>query len=371
LSNFFETVSMKNLTLVIVLLSVCVVAVPLGSGAAVYSLINLSNEIPIPGGHLASVVVNEEGDVAGTYRGHIADPNISGYWRYVDAQFENLGNISDPGLGAVYAFNSNQALAVAQFPQSFSVPSTNIPEEITGSATEIEAFGMNELNQIVGESDLGAFVWAPGGMIEILPGLDGAGSSRARDINNFGWIVGEGDASSTDPRNAPILWVPGEPALRIGGDGFFGRATDINDDGGILGESGDEVFFWRDGNLLDGFGHLFQELNGNTFDITDRVLAGGINDSHQAVGTSAGTQIGGGPFSEGWLWTEDDGIVFLDDLIDPALGIDIYSALDINNRGQILVNTSQGFALLTPIPEPSRIILILFSAFIFTRRHRS
>ena len=47
----------------------------------------------------------------------------------------------------------------------------------------------------------------------------------------------------------------------------------------------------------------------------------------------------------------------LNTLIDPALGIDLTSASAINDHGQIVANNGFHSYLLTPIPEPSTLVL--------------
>lgn len=339
-----------------------------------YAVALVEDIVPFPSGFPFTVELNGNGDLAGIYVPNPLAPGDVNSYRYVGGIFEDLRTSSPVGLGVVSSINDNGDVAArtgspgGRVVLRYTFDGIIEVSDVIGDDGDV--YSINNLGQIVGESDSGAFVWTPGGIIEILPGLGGARSSRAWDINNLGWIVGEGDASLNEGNNAPILWIPGESPLQIGGDGFFGRATDVNDVGGIIGESGGEVFFWQGGSLIDGFGHLFQDFNDMTFDITERVLSGGINDFNQVVGTSRGNLILGGQFTDGWLWTEGGGTVFLDSLIDPGLGLNIFGALDINNAGQILVSTNQGFALLTPIPEPSISLLTAFAVIVFLVRRR-
>ncbi len=58
---------------------------------------------------------------------------------------------------------------------------------------------------------------------------------------------------------------------------------------------------------------------------------------------------------------------YLNDLIDPSLGINLITATDINNVGQIVANSSTDAYLLTPVnntsitPEPSSFVLVSFA----------
>ncbi|MBD2494731.1 PEP-CTERM sorting domain-containing protein [Nostoc sp. FACHB-280] len=62
-----------------------------------------------------------------------------------------------------------------------------------------------------------------------------------------------------------------------------------------------------------------------------------------------------------FVWSESTGIFDLDTLTDPSLGWNFYSAIAINNKGQILAQgdngKSYGYVVLTPrnaepVPEP-------------------
>ena len=77
----------------------------------------------------------------------------------------------------------------------------------------------------------------------------------------------------------------------------------------------------------------------------------------------------------GWMWTKDGGLVWLNDLIDPALGIDIISGINITDDGRILAggyvagSTEFQYFLLT-VPEPSTAGLLILSCLVFARRRR-
>lgn len=67
------------------------------------------------------------------------------------------------------------------------------------------AYAVNDAGQIVGYSGTRAVLWtADGGMIDIHP--QGWQSSKAKDINNRGWVVGDGKLP--DGRNRAFLLVP-------------------------------------------------------------------------------------------------------------------------------------------------------------------
>jgi probable HAF family extracellular repeat protein len=82
---------------------------------------------------------------------------------------------------------------------------------------------------------------------------------------------------------------------------------------------------------------------------------GTINDAGQVVGDF--DLYGTRSFFHPFLYSNGQ-MVDLNNLIDPALGITLTGASDINNYGQIVANGEEGTSpgvhafLLTPVPEP-------------------
>ena len=144
----------------------------------------------------------------------------------------------------------------------------------------------------------------------------------------------------------------------LGGKGS--RANAINDEGVIAGSAGLPLF--------DSSGE------GDNIDLGgDNSYALSINDNGQIVGCSstpsfAHTAMIFDPAGSGYN-------IDLNTVIDPAYsGPHLQLALDINNNGWIVgvagegVN-SRGF-LLTPIPEPSALTLILLGDMAMTKRRK-
>ena len=83
--------------------------------------------------------------------------------------------------------------------------------------------------------------------------------------------------------------------------------------------------------------------------------ARGINNHGEVVGVSGG---------RGFVWNVDDGMLDLNDLLDDSgTGWVLTHPYDINDKGQIVgsgqnPNGFQRAFLLTPIPEPSTLILL-------------
>jgi hypothetical protein len=70
-----------------------------------------------------------------------------------------------------------------------------------------------------------------------------------------------------------------------------------------------------------------------------------------------------------FLWSSSEGLLNLNDLIDPTLGISLTRATGINNIGQIIAySTGAGGArtayFLTPVPEPSSLVLLTLAGLI-------
>ena len=66
--------------------------------------------------------------------------------------------------------------------------------------------------------------------------------------------------------------------------------------------------------------------------------------------------------SSRFFGVKDDGLLDLNGLIDPNLGITLTRANGINDMGQIIAYSESGFVrtayLLTPVPEPSSLVLL-------------
>jgi len=172
------------------------------------------------------------------------------------------------------------------------------------------AYAINSSGQIVGESSIGArwhaFLYSDGAMHD-LGILSGQQVSVAYSINASGQVVGESGAS-----------------------------------GSVYGE---HAFLYSGGTMKD-----LGTLNGNTS------IAYGINLSGQVVGN----------FQLSSQWTHafiysDGSMKDLNTLIDPTSGWTLQYANAINDSGQIVgvgSHGSQRAFLLTPVPEPSTLVLL-------------
>ena len=194
-----------------------------------------------------------------------------------------------------------------------------------------QAFDINDPGQVVGVFSNRATLFSSGGIVDLGSLYGQFSHSSAVAINNAGWAVGHSEASESE---RATLFRDGL-AIDLGTLGGNSRATDINGSGWIVGHS------------------------------------------EKAVGIE---EFRNTPF----LWTERDGMVALEDLIDPSSGWQLSQDEDtspiINDAGQIVVkafNPLVGDRLLlltlSPVPEPAQwayVIVGVWSIAAITRRRR-
>ncbi len=184
----------------------------------------------------------------------------------------------------------------------------------------------------------------------------GSGGGAASDINDAGQIVGE--LMAADGANHAVLWGPDavhdlNDMSDLPGNWVLESASGINANGQVVGMAG----------LPDYVGHAFIWENGAVRDLGTLARSSGataINNAGQVVGWTGGDNSW--PTSHGFLW-EDGTMYDLNDLVSLPDGWWLGSACAINDTGQILVETyGDGLvhaALLTPVPEPGTIVILL------------
>jgi probable HAF family extracellular repeat protein len=208
------------------------------------------------------------------------------------------------------------------------------------------AYGINDLNQVVGVSDNSAFLWQNGSMQNL-------GSFSAVDINNNSQIAG--NMGST-----PILWENGTIQY-LGNLGIpIGFVNKINDSGQVVGlsyvNSTDyHATLWHNGIIQD-----LGTLGGNSS------KAYGINNVGQVVGMSGLANSG---TNHAFLW-QDGSIYDLNNSLIQDSGWVVHQAHSINDKGQIVGtgsyngNPAWHAFLMTPItdspsiPEPTSLTLL-------------
>jgi len=207
-----------------------------------------------------------------------------------------------------------------------------------------EAHGINNSGQIVGysvfSSSVTAFLWENGSMSN-LESL--TGNSHGYAINENLQIVGYVDSIA-------FMWEDSNVTSLGTLGGSYSFAWDISDSGWIVGNSGvsgslSHAFLWADGMMTD---------LGNG-------IAEAINDLGQVVGSPS---LG--------LWENGTATPLLDLLIENPGWYDLYGR-NINNSGQIvgegsIANGDIHAFLMTPIPEPTTLLLLGLGSLLAVKR---
>ena len=262
--------------------------------------------------------------------------------------------------------------------------------------------GLNTRGQVVGEAETSTpdplgqdycgfgtqliclpFIWQDGVMTQ-LPTLGGY-NGNTYDVNNRGQIAGSAQNTTLDPtcpfkfqQTPPVLWEKSTiEQLPTFADDTFGTAFEINDQGQVVGESGDctnpfrRALLWqRDDQhswTVTDLGNLGGTVDNAAFDInnqgqvvgeaalpgntgTDAFLwqegvmtdlgtvsgdvgssASGINDKSQVVGVSCDVNAN----CRAFLW-QNGTMTDLNTLIPPSSPLHLVTAYDINSQGQIV-----------------------------------
>jgi probable HAF family extracellular repeat protein len=260
----------------------------------------------------------------------------------------------------------------------------------TLGGTNSEATGINSSGYIVGWSDMAngsqhAFIYREGAMHDL--GTLGGSSSWASDINDNGQIVGTSNAA--DGSRRAFLYSSGIMQNIDTFGQFDSSAYGINNYGRIVGEYttfiGHDVtdvysrraFYIGDGGMEDLGIPSFSAASA----INDDGMIVGIQEPISGFVYSKGTlksfdvvwndinmtgQIVGSQLSRAALYS-DGTVLDLNDLIEPGFEGLLEGAAGINEGGEIVGSVLYGdflsgtkhAYLLTPIPEPSVIILLV------------
>jgi hypothetical protein len=270
---------------------------------------------------------------------------------------------------------------------------TGVATALAGQVYQPYISGINDDGTVVGQGlltdpDLGGYyqplIWRPGASAERidLPGLGG----NTYGINQRGDIIG-------------IVAMPGEPYTTMGflkrdsGTVYFEHfyPTGINDAGHVVGSGANDIQLWRDGNFSQvgeqccGFpGHINNQdwiigtydnfhtglWRDGVFTETWEGYSRDINDAGMVVGSSS--------YASAVLWYEGE-VYELDHLWHEPQWHDwlLTTAVAINERGEIaaeaknIVSGEFMIVLLSPVPEPSHVALLLAGLLLLGGLHRA
>jgi probable HAF family extracellular repeat protein len=353
-------------------------ASPRALGVVLYSLRDLGD---IPGGQSVSQAraINPSGQVVGFSEG--TPGNRAFYW---DAA-GGMRDLAVPPGGADYSVANGlnaagKVVGIAATPVGnraiYWTPSTGM-QLVSGLPTnypENVAYDINDAETIVG------VLWTANGvptayslsptdgcrLLPTIPGADGLTSAGA--INNNGLIVGHSAAPGSHFH--AVTWDSSATVTDLGdlpGGEDRSSGTAINDTGVVVGYSsavaGNRAFRWTAASGMIDLGDLPGGQNDSN--------AASINNLGQVVGTSEAV---GGP--RAFVWDDANGMQNLNSLLDSSgAGWTLTYGGAINDAGQIVGQgrNPNGFShafLLTPVPEPTTLMLPLLWAGLLIRRNR-
>jgi probable HAF family extracellular repeat protein len=233
-------------------------------------------------------------------------------------------------------------------------------------------YAVNAAGQVVGEStdafgNSRAFLYSGGVLTDI--GTLGGPDARARGINDLGMIVGGSSPGPAFPDDGAHAFLYRDGLMQDLGTlgGGFSWANAINNAGQVAGYSliaGDAAF------------HPFLYSGGTMIDLGafggDYAEARALNEAGLVVGLAS---LPGFGFSHAFLYA-DGQLLDLNTLVEGGLGdFTLTEAVGINELGQIAANGCNEFGfcapvLLSPVPEPAQLLLLLAGLPLLGRRLR-
>jgi len=329
-------------------ISALVILVP-SIAAQTYNITDLGI---FPGGTVSQgQALSDCGDVVGYAR--FADYNAHGFFWSKYTGLRDLGAIPpQSNFSVAQAINSSGIVAgysTYDYPPLLNERAVlwidaHIKNLGTLPGSDIsEATGINDRGEVVGFSVPHAFLWSRWRGMQDLGTLPGGGYSQALAINRRGEVAGYSDAA--DGNWHGFLWSKhtGMQMLSALPDGFSSSANGINDHGEVVGGSSagytnNYAVLWRRDGGVENLGVLPGQGWSTAF---------AINERGQVVGWSG---------FRAFIWSRDEGMQDLNNLIPSDSGWVLSLPTSINARGEItgqgtIDGQSHGF-LLTPIFEP-------------------
>lgn len=333
------------------------VAVPAQGELLPYTLTPLGF---LPGGNQSYARdINNHGQVVG-YATNAQGQNRAFVWQ--DDVMRDLGTSSGQTYSAAFGINDSGVTVGISGGGVRWTPAGMIQELASSS----EAWGINNGGDIAGRSTtLRASIWNEAGWMRDLGTLPGGRYSFARAINNNRWVVG---MSTRDPDSFSywaFVWDETKGIRRLSDSQYQDQVFDINDDGVAAGSVRRVGYDYA---VLD-YAVLFDAFSGQIIDIggPSNSIAFGLNNHGYVVGTARG---------RAFLWQRDIGMVDLNARLDkPRMDWTLGSAWAVNDHGQIVGGGTnpdgrpEAF-LLTPVPEPSSLLVFLGGLGVFGRMLR-
>lgn len=211
-------------------------------------------------------------------------------WRFENGEYELLDTVGGYPISYATGINASGQVAGTARTGSITFPQMAFLNSPGGGSTMIVGDGysarLNDLGQVTGTATptvttIQAFRFTPGSGVELLGALGGRPFTRGLGINGRGDVVGFATQANGNG-SVPFLFTDEGGMQEIGAFGGGAVANDVD---------------------------------------ARRVVVGTFDTS--------------GP-SRGWVWTEEDGVRFLSDLVDPGTTLQLLEANRINGRGQIL-----------------------------------
>jgi probable HAF family extracellular repeat protein len=314
-------------------------------------------------GGLSPSGINASGHVCGDYS------TSSGYthaFLYSNGIMKDLGTL--PGCSESYAEGINDSGQVVGESHNYNIGYTHAFFFSNGAMKDLGtlgsgfswAYGINNSGQVVGGSPTSssgynhAFLYSNVTMKDL--GTLGGGFSDAWGINDSGQVVGSAYTSTDGDMEHAFLYSNGTMKdLGTLASGQYSVAHYINASGQVVGNGG----------VSNISGHAFLYSNGAMKDLgtlggTNSSVSG-INASGQVVGDSDTTILQNGSYRQDAFLYSNGTMTDLNTLI-PS-GWILNSTLGINDSGQIFAQGSylqgqSGYFLLTPVPEPSTLVLL-------------
>ncbi|MBN8690857.1 MAG: PEP-CTERM sorting domain-containing protein [Armatimonadetes bacterium] len=276
-------------------------------------------------------------------------------------QYFNTGGINEAGDVVVYG---NPLPGSGRTKMSYWTPGVGMSDllvEDNGQNYEFQSYAMNSSHMAVGRAEYGgpdnsngtigkAMYYSPSSSALLDPGY-WDGYNLARDIDEAGTIVGCVNFN-------PIRWNPDGSYTTIAVAGHFGVASSINSSGMISGVISNSTRRFL--AIWNASGQLVQKIDiGNRRTVANPLSElSYINDNGEVVVTGVTNGI-----SYAYFWSESMGLQNISSTLQNSAGVSALLVKGFNNRREIIASGYVGSVykfnlLLTPVPEPSELIVL-------------